>query len=244
MPEAMGPSDAKRTLLDKCVRGEFVLMPGTVQQRANSMKPQEAGPPLGPAEPEAPQRGEVSWQASSCVHASSAEPHDAFAKNRISKSLIRKGLNRILHLLCRFGPGGTTLRPFLHRLRGVRIGKNVWIGDDVYLDNEFPECVEIHDGAMIELRATIIAHTHGAGRIIIGKNVFVGAGSIVVTPARRTLLIGEGSVIMASSLVNCSVAPYTLYGSDSAKPLAQITKPFTANTSYEEFMAALRPLPR
>jgi acetyltransferase-like isoleucine patch superfamily enzyme len=244
MPEAMTPSDAKRVLLDKCVRGEFVLTPRTVQPQANNMEIQDAGPTLGPAERKAPQRTEASRQASSCTHEISAESHNAVAENTDSKSLIRKGLNRILHLLCRFCPGGTTLRPFLHRIRGVRIGKNVWIGDDVYLDNEFPECIEINDGAMIELRATIIAHTHGAGRVIIGKNAFVGAGSIVVTTARRTLLIGEGSVIMASSLVNSSVAPYTLYGSDGAKPLAQITKPFTATTSYEEFMAALRPLPR
>ena len=158
------------------------------------------------------------------------------------KSLIRKAVSRILHLACRFGPGGYTLRPFLHRLRGVRIGKNVWIGDDVYLDNEFPECIELHDGAMIELRATVIAHTHGAGKVIIGKNAFVGAGSMIVAAAKHTIVIGEGAVVVASSLVNRNIPPYTLYGSDNARPLARITKPFTATTSYEEFIATLRPL--
>ena len=148
------------------------------------------------------------------------------------------------NLLCRFGPGGETLRPFLHRMRGVKIGKNVWIGDDVYLDNEFPECIELEDGAMIELRATILAHTHGAGRVVIGKNAVVGAGAVVVTSGNRTLVIGEGSVIMASSLVTGSIAPYTLYGSDASKPLARITKLFTPDTTYEEFMTALRPLSR
>jgi acetyltransferase-like isoleucine patch superfamily enzyme len=129
-------------------------------------------------------------------------------------------------------------------MRGVKIGKSVWIGDDVYLDNEFPECIELEDGAMIELRATILAHTHGAGRVIIGKNAVVGAGAVVVTSGNRTLVIGEGSVIMASSLVTGSIAPYTLYGSDACKPLAKITKPFTPDTTYEEFMTALRPLSR
>ena len=129
-------------------------------------------------------------------------------------------------------------------MRGVKIGKNVWIGDDVYLDNEFPECIELEDGAMIELRATILAHTHGAGRVVIGKNAVIGAGAIVVTSGNRTLVIGEGSVIMASSLVTGSIAPNTLYGSDASKPLARITKPFTPGTTYEEFMTALRPLSR
>jgi acetyltransferase-like isoleucine patch superfamily enzyme len=160
------------------------------------------------------------------------------------KSFIRRALNRILHLLCRFLPGATTLRPFLHRMRGMQIGKNVWIGEDAYLENEFPEQVEIHDGVVVGLRAIVIAHTRGTGRIIIGKDVYIGAGAVIVTVANRTLVIGEGSVIMASSLVTGNVAPFTLYGSDASKPLARITKPFVASTSYEDFMMSLRPLPR
>lgn len=169
---------------------------------------------------------------------------DAAARHRAApqKSLIRKASNRVLHLLCRFLPGATSLRPFLHRIRGTQIGKNVWIGEDVYLENEYPELVEIHDGAVVGLRSIIIAHTRGTGRIVIGKDVYIGAGCVIVTSANRTLVIGEGSVIMASSLVTGNIAPYTLYGSDSSKPLARITKPFTASASYEEFMSTLRPL--
>jgi len=164
--------------------------------------------------------------------------------NRVAhrKTFIRRALNRVLHLLCRFSPGATTLRPVLHRLRGVQLGNNVWIGDDVYLENEFPELVEIHEGTVVGLRSIIIAHTRGAGRIVIGKDVYIGAAVVIVTSAGRTLVIGEGSIIMASSLVTGNIAPHTLYGSDASKPLARITKPFTATASYEEFMTALRPL--
>ena len=158
------------------------------------------------------------------------------------KTFVRRACNRILHLFCRFLPGATTLRPFFHHLRGVQIGNNVWIGEDVYLENEFPESVEIQDGAVVGLRSIIIAHTRGTGRIVISKNVYIGAGCVIVTSANRTLVVGEGSVIMASSLVTGNVAPYTLYGSDASKPLARITKPFTATASYEEFMTTLRPL--
>jgi acyl carrier protein len=160
------------------------------------------------------------------------------------KSVLRRAFNRLLHLLCRFLPGATTVRPFLHRLRGVRIGKDVWIGDDVYLENEYPECVEIHDGVMLGLRSTIVAHTSGAGKVIIGRNAFIGTGSTVVTAGNRPLVIGEGAVLMASSLVTGNIAANTLYGRDPVKPLARVTKPFTACTTYEEFMATLRPLSR
>jgi len=207
------------------------------------MKLQKVMPNAGSVERDAAQECQATTVPTSSGDGSpSAKPHTSVDTNTIRKSLIRKAVNRILHLACRFGPGGSTLRPFLHRLRGVRIGKNVWIGDDVYLDNEFPECIELHDGAMIELRATVIAHTHGAGKVIIGKNAFVGAGSMIVAAAKHTIVIGEGAVVVASSLVNRNIPPYTLYGSDNARPLAKITKPFTATTSYEEFIATLRSL--
>ncbi len=209
-------SQAQRLLLDKYVRGEIPAS-GSTQ---GHQQPAAARP-------------------TGLTHQPLLQPA---VKNASGRSFISRALNRILHLICRFGPGGTTLRPFLHRMRGVIIGQNVWIGDDVYLDNEFPNNIEIQDGAMIELRTTVIAHTHGEGRVVIGKNAFLGAGCMVVAPANRTVVIGESAVIVASSLVNTSVAPYTLYGSDSAKPLAKITKPFTADTSYDDFIADLRPL--
>lgn len=185
--------------------------------------------------------------ARAATSASNLEPasavHGAARHSTVrNKSLLRRVLNRVLHLFCRFLPGAATVRPFLHRMRGMQIGKNVWIGEDVYLENEFPELVEIQDGAVVGLRSIIIAHTRGTGRIVISKDVYIGAGCVIVTPANRTLVIGEGSVIMASSLVTGNVAPYTLYGSDSSKPLARITKPFRATANYEEFMMGLRPL--
>jgi acetyltransferase-like isoleucine patch superfamily enzyme len=237
MQKELVQSEAKRLLLEKCLRGEVALDEASHVQTGDA-KPQPAFSDR--SEPESQQ-----YQASIPSSTNNrAKPQPAIQARSNRRSLVRQAFNRFLHLLCRFGPGGKTLRPFLHRMRGVKIGKNVWIGDDVYLDNEFPECIKLEDGAMIELRATILAHTHGAGRVIIGKNAVVGAGAVVVTSGNRTLVIGEGSVIMASSLVTGSIAPYTLYGSDASKPLARITKPFTPDTTYEEFMTALRPLSR
>lgn len=232
--------DAQRALLEKCLRGEFALTGVGGHLQAGDGRPQPVSPrPSKELAVESAEEHEVSVFSS---RSESAKRRPAVGASRDRKSLARQAFNRCLHLLCRFGPGGYTLRPLLHRMRGVRIGKNVWIGDDVYLDNESPERIEIEDGAMIELRTTILAHTHGNGRVVIGKNAVIGAGAVVVTAGNRTLTIGEGSVIMASSLVTGSVAPYTFYGSDASKPLARITKPFTATTTYEEFMTTLRPL--
>src|SRR5262249_8266964 len=144
----------------------------------------------------------------------------------------------------RFLPGATSLRPFLHRLRGVKICGKVFIGDDVYLENEYPECVEIHDGVQIGLRTTIIAHTRGPNRIVLERNVFIGANCVIAASPGKTLTIGEGSVIGIASVVTSDIPPRTFYSSEKAKPIATVTTPFTNDTSYERFVRGLRPLPQ
>lgn len=159
----------------------------------------------------------------------------------MTKSILRRIFNRWLHLLARFLPGSTTLRPFLHRLRGVKITGSVFIGEEVYLDNEYPEAIELRDGALIGLRSTIVAHTRGPGRVIVGKKAVLGAGVMVTCSGGKTLEIGEGSVIGAGSVVGNSVPPFTFCGSARIRALAKVTVPFTLETSYEEFLKGLRP---
>jgi serine acetyltransferase len=154
----------------------------------------------------------------------------------------RRASKRLLHLLARFLPGATTLRPFLHRLRGVKVAKGVFIGDEVYLENEHPEAIELHAGALIGLRSTIIAHTRGAGRVIVGKNAVIGAGTIITCAGGKDLEIGESAVIGAGSVVANSIPPFTFCGSPRARAIATVTVPFTMETSYQDFLRGLRPL--
>lgn len=160
------------------------------------------------------------------------------------KSVVRQALNRILGMLARFAPGATSFRPFLHKLRGVRITGRVFIGDDVYIENEYPECIELHDGAQICLRSILLAHTRGPGRIVIEKDVFVGANCVLTASPGVTLTIGEGSVIATSSVVTSDVPAQTLVGNEKAKPLAMVSVPLAMGTSYESFLCGLRPLRR
>ena len=123
----------------------------------------------------------------------------------MKKNLLRRVFNRWLHLLARFSPGATSLRPFLHKLRGMKIHGSVWIGEEAYIENEYPEDVEIHDGACVSMRATILAHTRGSGRIIIARNAFIGPGAMVICSSGRTLRIGEGAAVSAGAVVMSSV---------------------------------------
>jgi serine acetyltransferase len=162
----------------------------------------------------------------------------------MSASLLRRMSNRALHVLARFSPGCTTLRPFLHRLRGVTIGKDVFIGDDVYLENEHPSAVEIQDGVHISLRAIILAHTRGAGKLVIEKDVFIGPNAVIATSGNRTLRIGEGAVIGAGVVIGKDVPAKAFVPSPTTLPVASALVPLTRAETMEAFVMGLVPLDR
>ena len=161
----------------------------------------------------------------------------------IDKPIIRRMFNRFLGLIAEFAPGATTLRPFIHKLRGVKIHGKVFIGQEVILENEFPHRVELHDGVQIVMRSIILSHFRGTGKVVIEKNVWIGANCVISVPTdNRTLTIGEGSVIAAMSVVTKDVPRGMFMGGSPAKPIAKATIPMTLKTSYTAFQNGLKPL--
>ena len=157
----------------------------------------------------------------------------------MKKNLLRRIVNRVLGQLARTLPGCTSLRPLLHRLRGVQIQGKAFIGDDVYIENEYPERVILEDGAQICLRSIIIAHTKGLGQVILEKNVFIGAGCMIIASSNSTLRIGEGAVVAAGSVISSNVLPGTLVAPESPKAVARVTVPLAIETEFTEFMKGL-----
>ena len=155
---------------------------------------------------------------------------------------LRRLANRTLHLLARFSPTGvSTLRPWLHRLRGVNIGRGVLIGDDVYLENDHPHCIEIGDRVELGTRSMILAHLRGSGRVVIEEDVFVGPGVKIIASAGE-LRIGAGSVLAAATLVTSQVPERTFVRSSGSevRHFAHVGVPLTQATTFEEFLAGLR----
>ncbi len=156
--------------------------------------------------------------------------------------MVRRSLGRLLHLVARFAPGSTNFRVLLHRWRGVRIGNDVFIGDDVYLENEYPEHIEIQDGVQISIRATILAHTRGPGRIILEKYSYIGPHVVLVTSVGKTLRIGEGAVIGAGCVITKDVQPRAFVSGDFGRTVAIARVPLSTAGSMEEFIRGLEPL--
>ena len=139
-------------------------------------------------------------------------------------------------------PGATSVRPFLHRLRGVKIGENVFIGDDVYLENEYPAAVEIQSGVQISVRAVVLAHTRGSGRVVIEKDAFIGPNAVIAASGNRTLRIGDGAVIGAGVVVTQDVPARVFVANETAKPVARVRVPLTKAETMEDFVRGLSPI--
>ena len=160
----------------------------------------------------------------------------------MKKKILRRTFNRILHLLAMFSPGASTVRPFLHRLRGVKIHGSVFIADQVYLENDYPECVEIHDNTYVGLRSIILAHNRGPGKIVIGEKVWIGPNCVIASSPGRTLSIGDGSVIAASSVITADVPPSTFLAGQRPNHVAKVSVPLGLEGSYEQFIRGLVPI--
>ena len=147
--------------------------------------------------------------------------------------------NRILEKIARGIPGAQSVRPRLHRWRGVKIANSVWIGYDAIIETAKPHLVTIKDGVTIGIRSIIIAHFREWERpIVIEEGAFLGPGVIVLP----NVVIGRGAVVAAGSVVTTSVPPMTLVQGNPAKPVAQVGKSPSPTVSFQEFSASLRPL--
>ena len=135
-------------------------------------------------------------------------------------------------------PGGSGLRIALHRLRGVSIGRDVWIGYRALIETGYPQFVTIGDRAVIGIRTTIIAHFQEQSGVVVGNDAYIGACAVILPG----VTIGEGAVIAGGSVVTVSVPPLTLVQGNPAKRVAKCGIPLGLKTSRAEFTRRLRKL--
>lgn len=101
--------------------------------------------------------------------------------------MIREIKNRFLLFPAPILPLGNHLRPLLHKMRGVKVGKNVWISKLVYIDDLHPEDIIIGDNSTTGYRTTIFTHLYfgakqekSTGKVILGKDVYSGLHCLIL----------------------------------------------------------------
>ena len=129
-------------------------------------------------------------------------------------------------VLCWMIPG---LRPVIWRLCGVRVGKNVNIGWEVFLDVMYAKYLVVEDDVWITNRAIMLCHRRDISHYykyhrykdektfphptVIKKGSAIGTGAMIMLG----VTVGEGAVVGAYSLVTKDVPDWTVVAGVPAK---------------------------
>jgi acetyltransferase-like isoleucine patch superfamily enzyme len=147
---------------------------------------------------------------------------------RSLKQVVKGVWVRVLSRIAYFSfPYQVTI--YLHKLRGVKVGKKSHIARFVFIDDRNPELVEIGNGVAITVRVMILCHQRDLshykpgmyamecpfkeGKVIIKDGAHIGIGAIILPG----VTIGEGAVIGAGAVVTKDVPAYSLAAGIPAK---------------------------
>jgi maltose O-acetyltransferase len=120
----------------------------------------------------------------------------------------------------------------LLRLCGFRIGKDVYIADDLIIVEELAERgnVTIGDRVSIAPRVTLVTSSHpnhssirgfapvAQGAIVIEDDAWLGAGCVILPGVR----IGRGAVVGANSVVSADVPPLHVVAGQPARTVREL----------------------
>ncbi len=120
--------------------------------------------------------------------------------------------NGALILAARHAPS-LAFKRLLYRLIGMQVGDDVSFAWQVTPDLFFPELICVGNNSIIGYNTTILAHEYllqewRVGPVHIGRNVTIGANCTILPG----VVIGDGSVVSAMSLVNKDVPPGATVG--------------------------------
>jgi len=153
----------------------------------------------------------------------------------------RQALNFVLDLLVGILPGGRSLRPYVHKLRGVKIAGRAFISRRVTLETKCPEKISIGDNVFIGIGVTVLAH-HDTSEdlsnvnVRIGNNVYIGPHCVILPGAE----IGDNSVVAAGSVVSGVVGKNRLVRGNPAVTVADVTVPLGTDGDMVAFMRGLK----
>ena len=145
---------------------------------------------------------------------------------------VRSVLGRLLHAAARYWPMHPRWRVAIHRWRGVKIGKGVFIGSEVFIDNTYPQSITIGDNVSVASGAFIVGHfivpmhlkkALGVDRptnigVNLQRGCYVGPRSLIMDG----VTIGECSVIGAGAIVTKDIPAYSIAVGNPAKVIRSI----------------------
>ena len=113
------------------------------------------------------------------------------------------------------------LRYKIVKLGGVNIKDSCFIYKNVTFDSLAPDLITIEKGAALTQGTIILTHYMNpsgtpyfrTGEVIIKEKAFIGCNTIIC----NSVVIGEGAIIGAGSVVTKDVPPYQVWAGNPAK---------------------------
>jgi acetyltransferase-like isoleucine patch superfamily enzyme len=134
------------------------------------------------------------------------------------------------------------LRPIIWRWMGAKVGKDCFIGYEVWIDMTHAELIEIEDHVHITNRCLLLCHQRNINnyyvgddasalpyhkkRIILKKGCMLGMGTTVMPG----VTVGEGAIIGAGSLITKDIPAWTI----AAGVPAKVIKPIPSRKDNQE----------
>ena len=133
-------------------------------------------------------------------------------------SFFKVAKNFAIIQLSRYTPF-ISMKSFLFRVfLKMDVGKKTSFALMVMPDVMFPERIKVGDNSIIGYNTTILAHEYlideyRIGDVVIGKNVLIGANTTILPG----VVIGDGAIVSAATLVNRDIPPGTFSGGNPVK---------------------------
>ena len=148
---------------------------------------------------------------------------------------LKRFKNYLILLVAYIAPSNS-LRVRLNKWKGVNIGENVYIGMFVFLDNAYPEYINIEDKVSINAGSMIVTHFNpykhfekifraSVNPVVIKEGAVVAIRCVVLPD----VTIGAYSMVTAGSVVTKNVEPYTIVRGNPAVKVADYKKRMTNN---------------
>ena len=156
--------------------------------------------------------------------------------NDRGRGLIWLGINYlfriyILGLLVRVAPRGIIL--FLHRLRGIKIGKYCFIDPTAILETAYPENITLGNDVRIAAQAIIMTHIKAPHylrdteiipltlkKVVLEDHCFIGVNSVIMPG----VTVGKAAVVASGTVVTANVPPYTMIAGNPSKIIKKFSQ--------------------
>lgn len=161
----------------------------------------------------------------------------ASAKDRGNRSIVWLAWNYfyrnwLLGNLIRWAPRGVILP--MHKMRGVKMGKDVFIDPTAIVETAFPENITIGNDVRITAGCVIMTHIKAPHYlretglvpvvlkpVVLEDHCFIGVNSVIMPG----VTVGKASVVTSGSVVVTNVPPYSMVQGNPARVIKQFPRP-------------------